>query len=50
MTPDVNMLHTILPNFVSFPFFRFTLVIQVRNSDFESHYNESLSYFFDQKI
>ena len=34
-------------NFVSFPLFGFTLVIKLRNVDFESHWNTSI--FFDQR-
>ena len=37
MMSDMNMPHRKMPGFVSFPFFRFTLVIKLRNFDFESH-------------
>ena len=33
--------------FVSFPFFGFTIVIKLRNFNFESHQNTSM--FFDRK-
>ena len=36
-----------LSNFVSFPLFGFTLVIKLRNSDFESHWNALI--FLDKK-
>ena len=35
------------PDLTSFPLFRFTLVIKLRNFDFESHRNTLL--FFDKK-
>ena len=37
MAPDVYMSHSKLSDFVSFPLFGFTLVIKLRNFDFESH-------------
>ena len=37
MTSDLNMSHGKLSDFVSLPFFGFTLVIKLRNFDFESH-------------
>ena len=36
---DLNMFHEKMSDFVSFPSFRFTLVIKLRNFDFESHRN-----------
>ena len=37
MVSDLNMSHGKMSDFVSFPLFRFTLVIQLRNLDFECH-------------
>ena len=37
MVSDLNMTHGKMSDFVSFPFFGFTLVIKVRNFDFEGH-------------
>ena len=37
MTSDLNMPHGKMADFVSFPLLGFTLVIKVRNFDFESH-------------
>ena len=37
-----------MDNFVSFPLFRLTLVIQLRNFDFESYGNTLI--FFDKNI
>ena len=34
---DLNMFQGKMPDFVSFPLFGFTLVIKLRNFDFESH-------------
>ena len=34
---DLNMSHGKMSDFVSFTLFGFTLVIKLRNSDFESH-------------
>ena len=39
MMSDLNMFHEKMSEFVSFPSFRFTLVIKLRNFDFESHRN-----------
>ena len=39
MTADLNMSHGKISDFVSFPLFGFTLVIKLRNFDFESHWN-----------
>ena len=36
---DLNMSHGKMSDFVSFPLFGFTLVIKLRNFDFESHWN-----------
>ena len=37
MVSDLNMSHEEMPDFVSFPFLCFTLVIKLRNFDIESH-------------
>ena len=47
MMSDLNISHGKMSDFVSFPFFGFTLVIKLRNFDFECHWNTSL--FFDEK-
>ena len=39
MTSDLNMSNGKMSDFVSFPFFGFTLVVKLRNFDFESHWN-----------
>ena len=44
---DLNMFHGKMSDFVSFPLFGFTLVIKLRNSDFESHWNTLI--YFDKK-
>ena len=44
---DVNIFHSKMSDFVSIPLFGFTLVIKLRNFDFESHWNISL--FFDKE-
>ena len=47
MLSDLNMSHEKMPDFVSFPLLRFTLVIKLRNFDLSS-----LKYFimiFDKK-
>ena len=36
-----------MSDFVSFPFFGFTIVVKLRNFNFKSHQNTSM--FFDQK-
>ena len=36
---DLNMSHGKMPDFVSLPFFGFTLVIKQRNLNFKSHWN-----------
>ena len=47
MVSDLNMSHGKMSDFVSFPLFGFTLVIKLRNFDFESHWNTLI--FFDKK-
>ena len=37
MMSDLNMSHEIMANFVSFQLFDFTLVITLRNFDFDSY-------------
>ena len=37
ITSNLNMSHGKMSDFVSFPWCGFTLVIQLRNFDFESH-------------
>ena len=44
---DLNMSHGKMSDFVSFTLFGFTLVIKLRNSDFESHWNTLIC--FDKK-
>ena len=39
MKSDLNMFHGSMSDFVSFPLFEFTLVIELRNFDFESQWN-----------
>ena len=39
MVPDLNMSHEKMSDFVSFPLFGFTLVINLRNFDLEGHEN-----------
>ena len=41
---DLNISQEKMSDFVSFPLFRFTLAIKLRNVDFESHWNT-----FDKK-
>ena len=48
MVSDLNMSHGKMSDFVSFPLFRFTLVIKLRNFDFKGHQNTSI--FFDKKV
>ena len=48
MVSDLNMSLGKMSGFVSFPFFGFTLVIKLRNYDFESHWNTLI--YFDEKI
>ena len=44
---DLNMSHGKISDFVSFPLFGFTLVMKLRNFDFEIHCNTGI--FFDKK-
>ena len=44
---DLNMSHGKMPDFISFTLFGFTLVIKLRNFDFESYQNTLI--FFDKK-
>ena len=37
MTSDLNIFYGKMTDFASFPLFEFTLVIKLRNLDFESH-------------
>ena len=37
MRSDLKIFHGKMADFVSFAFFRFTLVIKLRNFDFENH-------------
>ena len=39
MMSDLNMPHGKITDFVSFPLFRFTLVMKLRNFGFENHWN-----------
>ena len=47
MVSDMNMSHGKMSDFISFPFFWFTLVIKLTNFDFESHWNTLM--FFGKK-
>ena len=47
MVSDLNMSHGKMSDFVLFRLFRFTLVIKLRNFNFESHWNTL--FFFDKK-
>ena len=51
MISDLNMSHGLMEmsNFVSFPLFGLSLVIKLRNFDFESHWNTLLFFFLKQK-
>ena len=42
---DLNMSHGKISDFVSFPLFGFTVIIKLRNFNFESHGNTSLHFF-----
>ena len=44
---DLNMSYGKMSDFVSLPLFGFTLVIKLRNVDFENHLNTLI--FFDKK-
>ena len=48
MTSDLNMSHGIMPDFVSFPLFGFTLDKKLRNFDYESRWNTLI--IFDKKM
>ena len=48
MNSDLNMSHGKMSDFVSFLLLGFTLIIKLRNFDFESHSNAVI--FFDKKI
>ena len=48
MTSDLNMSHGKMSDFVSFLLLGFTLIIKLRNFDFESRSNAVI--FFDKKI
>ena len=37
MVPDLNMTHGKMSDFILFPLLGFTLVIKLRNFDFEDH-------------
>ena len=39
MVSDLNMANEKMSDFVSFALFGFTLVVKLRNFDFESHWN-----------
>ena len=45
---DLNISHGKMSDFASFPLLAFTLVIKLRNFDFESHWNTLI--FFDKKM
>ena len=45
---DLNMSHGKMFDFISFSLFGFTLVIKMRNFDFESHWNTLI--FFYKKV
>ena len=47
MVSDLNMSHGKMSDFVSFPLFGFTLVIKLRSSNSESHWNTVI--YFDKK-
>ena len=47
MMSDMNMYHKKMSDFLSFALFGFTLVIKLRNFDFESYWNNLI--FFDKK-
>ena len=48
MCPKFEYVPWEMADFVSFPLSGFTLVIKLRNFDFESHWNTSI--FFDKKF
>ena len=45
---DLNMFYEKMTDFILFPLFRFTLIIKLRNFDFESYLNTLI--FFKKKI
>ena len=47
MMSDLNMSHEKIVDFVLFPLFGFTLVIKLKNYDFESHWNTLISKFYE---
>ena len=47
MISDLNMSHEKMFGFVQFPLFGFTVIIKLRNFNFESHLNTLI--FFDKK-
>ena len=49
MLSDLNMFHKIISDFVPFLLFRFTLIIELINFDFERHSN-TLMFFEKEKI
>ena len=48
MMLDLNMFYEKMTDFILFPLFRFTLIIKLRNFDFESYLNTLI--FFKKKI
>ena len=48
MVLDLNMSHRRMSDFVSFPFFNFTLVIKLRKFDFKGHQNALI--LFDKEM
>ena len=48
MMLDLNMFFEKMTDFILFPLFRFTLIIKLRNFDFESYLNTLI--FFKKKI
>ena len=46
MVSDLSMSHRKMSDFVSFPLFGFTLLIKLRNSDFESHWNILIFFWY----
>ena len=49
MPSDLNMSHGKMSDSVSFSLFGFTLVIKLRNFDFQSHWNTLIFFFFLDK-
>ena len=48
MMLDLNMFYEKMTDFILFPLFRFTLIIKLRNFDFESYLNTLI--LFKKKI